>query len=1394
MSEDKIAGPHFEVTLDTNQTDAAASKFDGNINKMAASATKLKNNLDPAERGITGLTNKIKSLSPEAATEKLNKLAIAAERAGGSSVKGAAQIEFLQKRIETLSAAGGRIPASLEGISTGTNKITTALQGLNQSGAATMVGLPPAFGRVAAAATSAGGMALAAGVAVIGVGVASTNTAMEFESAFARVKRVITPAIADVGALRDGLLDMSTKIPVAATDLAKIASMAGQMGITGTENILKFTETVARLGVTADMSGEEAAKMLARIAQVNNIPIDKIDHLASAVLGVGAKSNATTDEILRMTLQMQQLGSQAGLSAADMIGLSATLAAGGVRVESAGTAMGRMARDINQAVAGGTKGAADKLQELAHVSDMSAEQFKEAWAADKAGVLLELFKGLQDEGDKAAHALELLGWQGVRVAGSAGVLSKTTKDLAANISEANHQMSENQALMAQSNTVFGTSESSFTKLKDAVSVFGTEIGSTTLGPLKSMLDMLTSIVTVGSKMYRIQAAAQRGAATTVWDWITTGGRPEEHKAWEQHQAAMNAGAGLRRPGVADEAIDVTKGLYAPFQMKAGPLREAAAPEPMSDAQKKAEAHAAERRIELEKELGVALAKTKVGIEAVIEAIEARRRAEIEKINSDSQLSPSEKTEFTGIENKIAAAQRLKAFNDDIHKQDKEKLKLVISSERFTREMMDLTDQAQARESSGLERILAQIDAKILAKKREMLAETDPERKAQHLEEIKQYEIIAKAAAIEHNAMEQRKRGAEMAASSEKEYYSTLDKISPSLEYKTKLLYADISAQWRSINAQHEKGDIDDETYARQVAWLTKILGLNEDLLKKQHQLNVLNGIATRLNTIAGLMSEVGGITGNDTMARIGASAQKGSSIGGTIGGLFGPMGAAVGQIAGGLIGGLGSAIFGKAPEFKKIMEDVGHSWGKAISEGTAKAIAETESTMKVSRAVAELLNISKIMADNPEIDPSTYATKIMQLADAIDQGRAPAKAGIAELGKDFLALKEEAEGGSVAARNAMTQLMAKAKELGLAVPEIEAAISAGVERATSNLAAFFEGQGTSQRAGHVTGMSAESAKANLTIFDAVFEANVALDGLIVASERTKEAFDTLTSGLPEGTELFGGAARASQINTLLENSPLFKGSVQTATAGAQVLGGLGDANALNQNTVDAFSTILTQNMEQSIAGTEMLDISPEERLRLAEEANLPLLTEMQHARASGLTLSPEAEEALRKAEEDGILPALSIAEQQLLVEKEIRDLIRGGNGANPHDENTSTETSTGTGTGTGAGSGNGTGTGTGQKPPNGSANYDFQKFGDGGKVSYTPGGMPIVVGEKSTEYIIPEDKMKNGFGGGSTLNLSLGGMTVVSSSADPVQVGEATVQAIERNLVPRLRTLLLGLE
>ena len=75
---------------------------------------------------------------------------------------------------------------------------------------------------------------------IIAVGGFALKTGIEFESAFAGVRKTVDATEGELAELSDGIRAMAKEIPAATTEIAGVAEAAGQLG-SETDSILGFT-------------------------------------------------------------------------------------------------------------------------------------------------------------------------------------------------------------------------------------------------------------------------------------------------------------------------------------------------------------------------------------------------------------------------------------------------------------------------------------------------------------------------------------------------------------------------------------------------------------------------------------------------------------------------------------------------------------------------------------------------------------------------------------------------------------------------------------------------------------------------------------------------------------------------------------------------------------------------------------------------------------------------------------------------------------------------------------------------------------------------------------------------------------------------------------------------
>ena len=322
----------------------------------------------------------------------------------------------------------------------------------------------------------------------------ATKAAIDFESSFAGVRKTIDATEEGFQRLARGLRDMALEIPVNVNELNRIAEAAGQLGVEE-GNILSFTRTMAQLGVTTNLTSEEAATSLARFSNIVGVGSDQVDRLGSVIVGLGNNFATTEREVVDMALRLGGAGRIVGLTAAEVLGLSAALSSVGIQAEAGGTAISQALFEMNTAVLSGT----EELQTFADIAGVSAEEFAARFRAAPTEALIEFVQGLRDiddAGGDVAARLDDVGLDGARSARSIIGLAGNVQGLRDAFAQANVDFAENNALTEEAGKRFATTEAQLQLAKNQLSEVAITIGVTLLPHLVDLAQVVGNVVGV----------------------------------------------------------------------------------------------------------------------------------------------------------------------------------------------------------------------------------------------------------------------------------------------------------------------------------------------------------------------------------------------------------------------------------------------------------------------------------------------------------------------------------------------------------------------------------------------------------------------------------------------------------------------------------------------------------------------------------------------------------------------------------------------------------------------------------------------------------------------------------------------------------------------------------
>lgn len=347
--------------------------------------------------------------------------------------------------------------------------------------------------------------------ATIGAGAAMAHTTIEYEKAFAQVQRTTGVMGSEAQVLKDELVSLSTVLPETFADIAEIAKLGGQLNIPA-EGIVNFTEVVAKLTATTDLSAEAAGTAIGRFHALLDVGFHQFDNLASSILRVGVNSVATETQIVNTATQISSMGQFAGLTADQVIGLSGALASVGAQPELARGTITRTFTQMSTAISEG----GDRLEQFARLAGVSADEFRSAWQSeDFADVFQSFLRGLEAEGGNAVATLRELGITSVRdvplllrLAGAGEVVQQAFVDAAGGFRDATD-------IVEQYSIIAETTAARLEMLGNGIRAIWNAVGEdANMGPLKALLESLSGIANVLLALARNRVgAAVIGTAT-----------------------------------------------------------------------------------------------------------------------------------------------------------------------------------------------------------------------------------------------------------------------------------------------------------------------------------------------------------------------------------------------------------------------------------------------------------------------------------------------------------------------------------------------------------------------------------------------------------------------------------------------------------------------------------------------------------------------------------------------------------------------------------------------------------------------------------------------------------------------------------------------------------------
>lgn len=318
--------------------------------------------------------------------------------------------------------------------------------------------------------------------------VVGTHAAIQFESAMADVRKVVnfdTPK--QFQEMGDDITKMSARLPMAATDIAKIVAAGGQAGIARDE-LKGFAEDAVKMGIAFDQTAEESGDMMAKWRTSFKLTQTDVVGLADKINYLGNTGPATAKQISDIVTRVGPLGEVAGVASGQIAALGATMAGVGVEQEVSATGIKNFMLALTKGSAA-TKQQAQAFKALR----LDSKQVASGMQKDAQGTMLGVLKRISavDATKRPALLTNLFGSESI--AAIAPLLTNLTL-LEGNFKKTGNAQQYAGSMQAEYASRAATTENNLTLMRNAVMRNSIMLGNAFLPALNAVVTALQPLL------------------------------------------------------------------------------------------------------------------------------------------------------------------------------------------------------------------------------------------------------------------------------------------------------------------------------------------------------------------------------------------------------------------------------------------------------------------------------------------------------------------------------------------------------------------------------------------------------------------------------------------------------------------------------------------------------------------------------------------------------------------------------------------------------------------------------------------------------------------------------------------------------------------------------------
>ncbi|MDA3502257.1 phage tail tape measure protein [Acinetobacter sp. AOR34_HL] len=334
------------------------------------------------------------------------------------------------------------------------------------------------------------------GLIIAGAGAAAlavpVKISIDFESAMADVAKVVDGLKDETGkvtpaykVMSDQIIEMTTRLPMAAKDIATIVAAGAQSGIAKNE-LLGFAESAVKMGVAFDITADQAGQSMAEMRAAFKLTQPQVIALADQINYLGNTSPNKADKIMEVVQRIGALGEVGGFASSSIAAMAASLTA--VEPDVAATGIKNIILALTKGESA-TKGQIAAFDELGLKSGEVAKNMQKD-AEGTIAVVLQAIKKLPKE-KQVSITNELFGSEALPVVMQ---YSQGLDTLTKNLNAVSDSKKYAGSMEAEYAARAATTANNIKLAQQAMAALGITIGNVLLPGINSMLGSFNGVM------------------------------------------------------------------------------------------------------------------------------------------------------------------------------------------------------------------------------------------------------------------------------------------------------------------------------------------------------------------------------------------------------------------------------------------------------------------------------------------------------------------------------------------------------------------------------------------------------------------------------------------------------------------------------------------------------------------------------------------------------------------------------------------------------------------------------------------------------------------------------------------------------------------------------------